>query len=293
MTFYEFLDAVGEHRYRTYLESIDKIAPIPDTFHSELIGLLQRYYLVGGIPEVVGRHAVDPGRENSRVIQKAIMDSYTLDFAKHALSLDIPKLSLVWESLPSQLARENKKFLFSVIKQDARAREFENALTWLANAGLIHCSSLVMSPKVPLKAYRDLSSFKIYACDVGLLGTLANVPTDAVRSNLSILTEYHGAFVENYVAQHLTAMLDVDLYYWKNVGRGAEVDFLLQHGSLILPLEAKLGVNVRSKSLSFYASKYQPSLVVRTSLSNLKIDKRVLNVPLYSLQSLPRILHLL
>lgn len=293
MTFYEFLDAVGQNRYRAYLENIDKITPIPDAFHSELTGLLQRYYLVGGMPEAVSRHSTDPVRGNCRVVQKAILDSYTLDFAKHAPSSDIPKLSLVWDSLPSQLARENKKFLFSVVKEGARAREYENALTWLANTGLIHRSTLVISPKVPLKTYQDASSFKIYVCDVGLLGALANVPADAVQSDLSILTEYHGAFVENYVAQHLTMMIDTDLHYWKNVGRAAEIDFLIQHGSLILPLEVKSGVNVRSKSLAFYESKYQPPLVVRTSLRNLKIDNRVLNVPLYALQSLPRILGLL
>ena len=292
LSFYEFLDAVGQHRYRAYLESIDEIAPIPEALHSELTSLLQRYYLVGGMPEAVSRHAADPGGGDYRVVQKAILDSYTLDFAKHAPSSDIPKLSLVWESLPSQLARENHKFLFSVIKKGARAREYENALTWLAHAGLIHRSTLVTSPKVPLKAYRDVSNFKIYACDVGLLGALADVPAQAVQSDLSILTEYHGAFVENYVAQHLSAMMGIDLHYWKNVGRAAEIDFLVSHGSVILPIEAKSGVNIRSKSLAFYSSKYQPSLAIRTSLRNLKIDRRVLNVPLYAFQSLSRILGL-
>ena len=293
MTFYEFLDAVGENRYRAYLEGVDTITPIPDAFHDDLTALLQRYYLVGGMPEAVSRHAADPGFASGRAVQKSILDSYTLDFAKHAPSSDIPKLSLVWESLPSQLARENKKFLFSVVKEGARAREYENALTWLDGAGLIHRSTLVTSPKVPLKAYTDASSFKIYACDVGLLGALANVPAQAVRSDVSILTEYHGAFVENFVAQHLATMTGDGLHYWKNEGRAAEVDFLLQHGSSVVPLEVKSGVNVRSKSLAVYSSKYQPPVVVRTSLRNLKMDGRALNVPLYALQSLPQILGLL
>ncbi|MCK4514173.1 MAG: ATP-binding protein [Spirochaetaceae bacterium] len=293
MTFFEFLDAVGENRYRSYLEGIDRIAPLPGAFHDALIGLLQRYYLVGGMPEAVNRHTADPGFRNGRAVQKSILDSFTLDFAKHAPSSDIPKLSLVWESLPSQLARENKKFLFSVVKEGARAREYENALTWLTGAGLIHRSVLVTTPKVPLKAYRDASSFKIYACDVGLLGALADVPGEAVQSDLSVLTEYHGAFVENYVAQHLAAMTGIGLHYWKNAGRAAEIDFLLQHGPSIVPLEAKSGMNLRSKSLAVYAAKYRPPLVVRTSLRNLKIDDRVLNVPLYALQSLPQILDLL
>ena len=132
----------------------------------------------------------------------------------------------------------------------------------------------------------------MYDCDVGLLGALAGVPAEAVQSDLSILTEYQGAFIENYVAQHLAVMTGMPLHYWKNVGRDAEVDFLIQQGSLVLPLEAKSGMNVRGKSLAFYAAKYQPSVSVRTSLRNLKLDARVLNVPLYALQSLPRLLTL-
>lgn len=293
MTFYEFLDAVGQSRYRAYMEHLDALAPIPDAFHSELTGLLRRYYLVGGMPEAVSRHVANPHQDNHRVVQKAILDSYVLDFAKHAPSSDIPKLSLIWESLPAQLARENKKFLFSVVKKGARAREYENALTWLVNAGLVHRATLVPSPKVPLNAYRDVSSFKLYVCDIGLLGALANVPTDAIQSDRPILTEYRGAFAENYVAQHLTAMTDTGLHYWKNGGHAAEVGFLLQHGSSILPLEVKSGENPRSKSLAFYASKYLPPIAIRTSLRNLKLDSRVLNIPLYALPSLPHILGLL
>jgi predicted AAA+ superfamily ATPase len=290
MTFYEFLNAVGQSGYRSYLESLDTIAPLPDALHHELTGLLRRYYLVGGMPEAVLRHSLDPGSGDCRIVQRAILDSYALDFAKHAPASDIPKLSLLWQSLPAQLARENKKFLFSLAKDGARAREYENALTWLANAGLIHRCSLVTTPTIPLQAHADGSSFKVYACDVGLLGALAGVPAEALQSDLSILTGFQGAFVENHVAQHLAVMPGGTLHYWKNVGREAEVDFLFQHGSLILPLEAKSGLNVRSKSLAFYAAKYQPSVAVRTSLRNLKIDGRKLNIPLYALQSLPRLL---
>lgn len=292
MTFYEFLDAVGQSGYRIYLEGIDRIAPLPEALHHDLTNLLRRYYYVGGMPEAVLRHSADPKGGDCRSVQRAILDSYALDFAKHAPTSDIPKLSLVWESLPSQLARENKKFLFSLVKEGARAREYENALTWLGNAGLVHRCSLVAAPRIPLKAHADGSSFKVYACDVGLLGALARVPSDAVQSDLSILTEYQGAFVENHVAQHLAVMTDGPLHYWKNVGRDAEVDFLLQHGSKILPIEAKSGTNVRAKSLAFYLGKYDPALAVRTSLRNLKIDGTVLNIPLYAFQSLPQLVAL-
>ena len=291
MTFYEFLDAVGENRYRAYLENIDKSMPIPEAFHNELTRLLQRYYLVGGMPEAVSRHAADPHLANYRTVQKTILDSYSLDFAKHAPASDIPKLSLVWESLPMQLARENKKFLFSVVKAGARAREYENALTWLSNAGLIYRCPLVEIPKVPIAAYRNLSSFKIYVSDVGLLGALAKLPADTMPTDQAIFTEFHGAFVENYVAQHIVATMGMDLHYWKNAGQAAEVDFILQHDSMILPIEVKSGMNIRSKSLSFYRSKYNPCLAIRTSLRNLKFDGKVLNVPLYAIQSLPNILN--
>ena len=293
MTFYEFLDAIGHGRYREYLENIDTITPIPDIFHLELIDLLKQYYLVGGMPEAVSRYTANPNHADYRTVQKTILDSYALDFAKHAPSPDIPKLSLVWKSLPSQLAKENKKFLFSVIKEGARAREYENALTWLENAGLIHRSTLITSPKIPLIAYQDLTSFKIFACDVGLLGALSNAPTDTVQNDLSILTEYHGAFVENYVAQHLATMVDIDIHYWKNAGRAAELDFIIQNGSAILPIEVKSGINVKSKSLTFYMTKYEPPLGLRTSLRNFKLDNLILNIPLYAIQSLPQILKLI
>jgi uncharacterized protein len=290
MTFYEFLDAVGASRYRAYLEAIEDPQPIPEALHSELIALLRRYYFVGGMPEAVARHAEAPDQADCRAVQRAILDAYTLDFAKHAPASDIPKLSLVWESLPAQLARENHKFLFSVVKEGARAREYENALTWLANARLIHRCELVESPQRPLSARADGSSFKIYTCDAGLLGAMAGLPADAPQGDLSILTGYQGAFVENYVAQHLVAMRGAGLFYWRNPGREAEVDFLLEWGNSVLPLEAKSGLNVRSRSLAFYVQKYQPPLAIRASLRNLKLDGRALNIPLYALESLPQVL---
>lgn len=293
MTFYEFLEAVGQERYRTYLENLEAIEPIPEAFHSDLTDQLHHYFHVGGMPEAVSRHAGGSTPMDVRGTQKAVLDSYILDFAKHAPTHDIPKLSLVWDSLPTQLARENKKFLFSLLKKGARAREYENALAWLSGAGLILRSILTCTPKMPLKAYREASGFKIYACDVGLLGALSNAPVDLVPGEDSIMTEYHGAFVENYVAQHLVAERGDGLYYWKNIGRASEVDFLIQEGPAILPLEVKAGVNVKSKSLAFYASKYEPPFTLRTSLRNLRIDGKVVNIPLYALQSLSGILRLL
>ena len=290
LTFYEFLDAVGEGRYREYLENIEEAEPIPEAFHSALITLLRRYYFVGGMPEAVMRHAEDPQGNDCRAIQRAILDAYTLDFAKHAPATDIPKLSMVWESLPAQLTRENHKFMFSVVKSGARAREYENALAWLANAGLTHRCTLVTAPKLPLAAHANAASFKMYACDVGLLGALADLPGDSPSDDQSIFTDYQGAFVENYAAQHLVAITGKPLYYWRNVGREAEVDFLYQQVGGALPVEVKAGINLRSKSLAFYCKKYAPDTAVRISLRNLKRDGSSLNVPLYAIQSLPRLL---
>ena len=290
LTFYEFLEAVGASRYREYLENLDKAEPVPEAFHLALIALLRRYYFVGGMPEVVMRHAEDPEQSDCRAIQRAILDAYTLDFAKHAPATDIPKLSMIWESLPAQLTRENRKFMFSVVKKGARAREYENALTWLANARLIHRCTQVTAPKLPLAAHASAANFKMYACDVGLLGALADLPADSPSDDLSILTGYQGAFAENYVAQHLVAQTGKPLYYWRNPGREAEVDFLLQHPGGAVPVEVKAGMNLRSKSLAFYCEKYNPSVAVRISLRNLKHDGRTLNVPLYAIQSVPRFL---
>lgn len=290
LTFYEFLDAMGEGRYREYLENLGKPEPLPEAFHTSLVALLRRYYFVGGMPEAVLRYAEDPERSDCRSIQRAILDAYTLDFAKHAPATDIPKLSMIWESLPAQLTRENRRFMFSVVKEGARAREYENALTWLINARLIHRCTLVTTPKLPLAAYANASSFKMYACDVGLLGALADLPADSPSDDLSILTGYQGAFVGNYAAQHLVEMTGSALYYWRNVGREAEIDFLLQHRGEAIPVEVKSGTNLRSKSLAFYLGKHQPGWAVRVSLRNLKRDGPILNVPLYALQSLPRFL---
>lgn len=184
------------------------------------------------------RYAEDPERSDCRSIQRAILDAYTLDFAKHAPATDIPKLSMIWESLPAQLTRENRKFMFSVIKEGARSREYENALTWLANARLIHRCTLVATPKLPLAAHVNASSFKLYACDVGLLGALADLPADSPSDDLSILTGYQGAFIENYVAQHLMTLKGANLFYWRNVGREAEIDFLLKQRATELPIHS-------------------------------------------------------
>ncbi|MBW1855522.1 MAG: ATP-binding protein [Deltaproteobacteria bacterium] len=282
MTFLEFLDALGESRYRNLLDNIDAPVPITETFHLSLIDLLRRYYFVGGMPEAV-RHFAETGNGREvRDIQQEIIKSYVLDFAKHAPAVDIPKLTQVWDSIPKHLARENKKFVFSAIKKGARARAYENALTWLEDAGLIFKANAVETSKHPLKHYADLACFKIYALDVGLLGAMAGVPVELVAQGERLFNEYEGAFVENYVAQQIVSHYQQKLYYWRSKGGKAELDFLCEFADQVCPLEVKAGVNLKSKSLKSYDLQFLPDRLMRTNLHNFKKDGKIYNVPLYA-----------
>lgn len=288
MSFLEFLDAVGESRYRSLIEGIEKPEPFPLPFHEELVDLLRQYYFVGGMPEAVRHFAEERNVDDVRAIQKEILNSYILDFAKHAPVHDIPKLSLIWDSIPFQLARENRKFLFSALKKSARARDYEAAVLWLEDAGLILRCFMVSTPRHPLKGYADRSCFKAYALDVGLLGAMARISPDILTHGHRLFEEYKGAFTENYVAQQLRSLLGQDLFYWKSDGGLAEVDFLCQCRDEIFPLEVKSGVNPKSKSLRSYDDQFQPDHLVRTTLLNLRRDGRITNIPLYALSCLTR-----
>jgi len=283
MTIPEFLEAVGETRYRQLLEEKEDLTPLPEAFHNDLLDLLRRYYFVGGMPEAVQRYCDSGNLDGVRLVQRNILDAYTLDFAKHAPAYDIPKLSLIWESIPHHLARENKKFVFSAVHPSARARSHEDALTWLENTGLIHRAYGVEIPRHPLKACADRSSFKVYALDVGLLGALAETPCRILMRGDQLFSGHRGAFVESFVAQQICSSLGLRLYYWRSAGRKAELDFLLETGAGILPLEVKAGVNPKSS----YDEQFSPPLLVRTTLLNVKRDGRILNVPLYAAFRLP------
>lgn len=287
MTFLEFLDALGESRYRRLLETIDAPTPLTKTFHSHLIDLLRRYYFVGGMPEAVEHFAKAGNGKEAREIQEEIIKSYVLDFAKHAAATDIPKLTQIWDSIPKHLARENKKFVFSAVKKGARARAYENALTWLEDAGLIHKANAVETAKHPLKHYADTSSFKVYVLDVGLLGAIARSPVELLAQGERLFNEYEGAFVENYIAQQLVSHFHQPLYYWRSKGGKAELDFLCEFGGRICPLEVKAGLNPKSKSLKSYDLQFNSSSLARTNLLNLKKDGKIYNLPLYAVSLLP------
>ena len=219
-----------------------------------------------------------------------MLRSYVLDFAKHAPAADIPKLALIWDSIPKHLVRENKKFIFSAVKKGARARDYENALIWLHDAGLIHRAAAVQQSRHPLKHYADAACFKIYALDVGLLGAMANTTVQLAAGGRRLFNEYQGAFVENYVAQQLVAHIASPLYYWRSPGGRAELDFLIETDGRIHPLEVKAGINPKSKSPKSYDVQFAPATLLRSNLLNFKHDGKIVNIPLYAVSQLSRLL---
>jgi len=279
LTFSEFLAKADLNLY-SYLNGLDKIEPIPDIFFHPLVEKLKMYFLSGGMPEAVVALLENQDVELTQQVLKNILNAYTLDFSKHVENKDIPKINYIWNSLPSQLARENNKFLYQSVKQGARARDYEDALQWLIHAGLtyrIYCTS---KPSIPLSAYDELTAFKIYLPDVGLLRRLAQLDPVAIVEGNRLFTEFKGALTENYILTSLVQQFETMPRYWKSESK-AEVDFLLQYENDIVPIEVKSDENIRSKSLSVYRKQYRPGISIRYSLKNLKYEDGLLNIPLF------------
>jgi uncharacterized protein len=293
MTFFEFLDAVNETRFRKLIHEKESIEPFETPFHDELIRLLKLYYFIGGMPEAVQEYANSKDLQQVGKIHEEILSTYELDFSKHAPTPDIPKLSLIWRSIPQHLSHENKKFVFSAIRPSAKARDYSAALQWLDDAGLINRAFAISHVELPLDSFVSRDIFKVYTLDVGLLAAMARIDSAILAQGAELFQTYHGAFVENYVAQQIKSGSEIrDLIYWKSEGQKAEIDFLRQIGGKVFPLEVKAGVNPRSKSLQSYREQYSPSLLVRSTLLNLKLDGKILNIPLYAINSLERYMRL-
>jgi len=288
LSFAEFLDACGDQRYRELLEELAEPTPLAAPLHEELLGRLRRYLCIGGMPEAVACHVDGGSFADVRRTQNDIVDGYRLDFAKYASPSDIPKLSIVWDSIPTHLARENKKFVFAALRSGARARQYESALSWLRDAGLIHVVHRVERPVPPLQAHAQPGAFKVYALDVGLLSAMVRVPEVAMLEPMTLFDEFRGAIAENYVAQQLVQAGRGPLHYWASEKGKAEVDFLVETGGEVVPLEVKSGINPRSKSLRSYVARYGPTRVARTTPRNLRTDGGILNYPLYALLRFPR-----
>lgn len=289
MTFTEFLLANGDEKLAEYVDSIDDIEPIPEIFFSQLYERLKMYFITGGMPEAVRAWTQE---RNTGLVQSSLRDilnAYELDFSKHAEIKDIAKLGLIWSSIPSQLARENKKFLYSAVKEGARAREYEDALTWLCNAGMVYKIFRSTKPGLPISAYDDLTAFKLYSVDVGLLRRLSLLDPIAFNEGTRLFTEFKGALTENFVLQGLVNKYEAMPRYWTSGGQ-AEVDFMIQRGNEIIPIEVKADENVISRSLTLYAQKYEENTKIRLrfSLKNLKMDGNLINVPLFMIDHLDK-----
>ena len=290
MTFTEFLLADHAENLAEYIASVDSFAPIPDAFFAPLAEKLKCYFVTGGMPESVLVWTEDKDPKEVDKVLSDIITSYESDFGKHAPAEDVPKIRYIWQSLPSQLAKENKKFMYSVVKPGARAREYENALNWLRDADIISKVNRISKPGLPLSAYDDLNAFKIYAVDVGLLRRLAHLPTTAFAENNRLFTEFKGALTENYVHQALLRGFEVQPRYWAEAPH--EVDFILQREGTIIPVEAKAGENVRATSIKRYEKEYpaETPVMVRLSLRNLSFDGKMLNVPLFMVDRLDELI---
>jgi predicted AAA+ superfamily ATPase len=240
------------------------------------------------MPEAVASFARDTDYHAVREIQKRILTAYELDFSKHAPANEVPRIRMVWNSIPSQLAKENKKFIYGQVREGARAKDYELALMWLSDCGLIHKISRVSKPNMPLKAYEDMKAFKVYMLDVGLLACVSEIDATSLLKGNTIFTEFKGALTEQHVCQQLKAMKNIPVYYWTNDSGTAEVDFVIQSGGRIIPLEVKAETNLQAKSLKVYREKFEPELSIRASMAEYRRDDWLLNLPLWAMETAKR-----
>lgn len=288
MSFSEFLLADNCRNLVEYMKSINKIELIPDLFFNMLVEKLKAYFIIGGMPEVVYSWVREKDMERVNLLQDNILKSYESDFAKHVTNSEANKISLIWNSIPSQLARENKKFLYQVIKEGARAREYEDALNWLNDANLIYKVFLVDKPALPLKAYCDLSGFKIYMNDVGLLRKMADLDSKIVIEKNKLFEEFKGALTENYVLNMLNTVYGKVPNYF-TFDRN-EIDFVIQNRNRIIPIEVKSGSRTNNKSLTKYNEEFDSDISIRFSMNNLVKDGKILNIPLFLIEYIDKFL---
>ncbi|HOU39219.1 MAG TPA: ATP-binding protein [Treponemataceae bacterium] len=292
MTFTEFLLANGDDNLVTYMGSLDTIAPLPDAFFNPLYEKLKMYFITGGMPESVKIWTEYRDVDRMQQALSNILGAYERDFAKHLEPKDFPKISLIWKSIPSQLARENKKFIYRAVKDGARAREYEDALQWLCDANLTYKIFRSTAPGLPISAYDDISAFKIYMADVGLLRRLALLAPSAVAEGSRLFVEFKGALSENYILQALVHQFEAMPRYWSMNNPNHEVDFLVQRENKIYPVEVKSGLPMESKSLKKFKELYADDvgLRLRFSLNNLRLDNDLLNIPMFMADYVDRLI---
>lgn len=287
LSFREFLMATGNKRFTELLDKQDY--EMITSFKQTYIDALKHYYFVGGMPEVVQSFAENKDFNEAREIQKRILAAYEQDFSKHAPYEIVPKIRMIWNSISSQLAKENKKFIYGLVREGGRAKEYETAIMWLTDCGLVHKVSRVNVAGIPLKAYEDLRAFKLYIVDVGLLGCMTGIRQRTLLDGNDLFTEFKGALTGQYVCQQLKTIEDLGVYYFTNDRGSCEVDFVIDTGEKVIPVEVKAEVNLKAKSLRVYKGKFNPEISVRTSMADYKKEDWLVNLPLYAVEEIDRV----
>ena len=288
LNYTEFLLALDQQPLLNLLKSKDWT--LIKSFKEKYIQILRQYYYIGGMPEVVLSYRTQNDFKEVRIIQKRILTAYEHDFSKHAPSDIVPRIRMLWNSIPSQLAKENKKFIYGAVKPGSRAKDYELALSWLIDCGLVHKVCRVSKPGIPLKAYEDYNAFKLFIADVGLMGAMGDIDVRTLLEGNMIFEEFKGALTEQYVLQQLTTIPDLVIYYWSAERSIAEIDFLIQYSGEVVPIEVKAEENLQAKSLKAFCQKYSPQTAIRTSMSDYRKEDWLTNLPLYTIGELGELL---
>ncbi len=284
LSFEEFLLAMGEERFVELLNKKDfKTIKL---FNNKYEKLLKQYCYVGGMPEIVQDFVENKDFESVRNLQKEILSAYEEDFTKHIPTNTVAKIRLLWKSIPAQLSKENKKFIYGAAKEGARARDFEAALSWLINSGLVYRVNKITKPDLPITAYEDFNSFKLFVLDVGLLGAMTDLQADTIIDGNRIFEEFKGAIAEQYVLQQFKTIKDLPVFYWSNETSRAEIDFVIQIKSDVVPVEVKAERNLQAKSLKVYMEKFKPNYAIRTSMADYKKTDNLIDLPLYVIEKI-------
>lgn len=282
LSFREFLMATAGKRFAELLDQQD--FQMITAFKQTYIDALKQYYFVGGMPEAVQNFAEEKDFNEVRQIQRRILAAYEQDFSKHAPLEIVPKIRMVWNSIPSQLAKENKKFIYGLVREGGRAKDYETAIMWLCDCGLVHRISRINGVGIPLKAYEDLRAFKLFLVDVGLLGCMAGLGQRTLLDGSDLFTQFKGALNEQYVCQQLKTIDGLNIYYYTNDRGSCEIDFVADNGEQVIPIEVKAEVNLKAKSLKTYREKFNPEISVRTSMADYKKEDWLVNLPLYAVE---------
>lgn len=288
LSYEEFIDALEEEQLLELSQSKD--FQMIKTFRDKFENLLKQYCYIGGMPAVVQNYVENKDFNTVRATQKDIISAYESDFSKHIPANTVSKIRLLWKSIPAQLTKENKKFIYGAVKEGARARGFETALSWLCNSGLVYKVSKITKPGLPIIAYEDFNAFKLFILDVGLLGALTNLDVKTLLAGNKVFEEFKGAIAEQYVLQQFKTVKDLPIFYWSNETSRAELDFIIQIDSNVIPVEVKSATNLQAKSLKVYMEKYTPEVSIRTSTADYKINDGLHDIPLYLIEMVKEII---